>query len=73
MGTDYIGRCKSKYCIIIARRKYIDWLIDWCLMPAIFQLYRGMNKFYVKLDMKEIYNVPVKDTKEIYNVPVKDK
>jgi hypothetical protein len=42
-------------------------------MPAIFQLYRGMNKFYVKLDMKEIYNVPVKDTKEIYNVPVKDK
>jgi hypothetical protein len=25
----------------------IDWLIDWCLMPtlAIFQLYRGVNKF----------------------------
>jgi hypothetical protein len=27
------------------------WLIDWCLMPtlAIFQLYRGMNKFHVNL------------------------
>jgi len=26
-------------------------MIDWCLTPtlAIFQLYRGMNKFYVKL------------------------
>ena len=26
----------------------IDWLIDWCLTPtlAIFQLYRGANKFY---------------------------
>jgi len=60
MGTDYIGRCKSKYCIIIARRKYIDRLIDWCLMPTS-AIYRGMNKFYVKLDTKEIYNVPVKD------------
>ena len=28
----------------------IDWLIDWCLTPtlAIFQLYRGVNKFYLK-------------------------
>jgi len=27
-------------------------LIDWCLTPtlAIFQLYRGVNKFYVNLD-----------------------
>jgi len=27
-------------------------LIDWCLTPtlAIFQLYRGVNKFYVSLD-----------------------
>ena len=26
----------------------IDWLIDWCFMPtlAIFQLYRGVIKFY---------------------------
>jgi hypothetical protein len=24
-----------------------SWLIDWCLMPtlAVFQLYRGMNKY----------------------------
>ena len=29
----------------------IDWLIDWCLTPtlAIFQLYRGVNKFYINL------------------------
>jgi hypothetical protein len=28
-----------------------DWLIGWCLMPAlvVFQLYRGMNKFYNNL------------------------
>jgi len=27
-------------------------LIDWCLTPTltIFQLYRGVNKFYVNLD-----------------------
>jgi hypothetical protein len=27
----------------------IDWLIDWCLMPTltVFQLYCGVNKFYV--------------------------
>ena len=29
----------------------IDWLIDWCLTPilAIFQLYRGVNIYYVNL------------------------
>ena len=31
---------------------FIDWLIDWCLMSTLasFQLYHGMNKFYVILD-----------------------
>jgi len=31
---------------------WIDWLNYWFLMPtlAVFQLYRGVNKFYINLD-----------------------
>ena len=36
--------------LLLESQADLDWfcLIDWCLMPtlAIFQLYRGMNKFY---------------------------
>jgi hypothetical protein len=29
--------------------RWIDWLIDGCLMPtlAVFQYYRGVHKFYI--------------------------
>ena len=53
-GIDY-HHCLSFLFIIqnlkvwILSSWLIDWLIDWCLTPtlAIFQLYRGVNKFYL--------------------------
>jgi hypothetical protein len=33
------------------KKSYKFGLIDWCLMPtlAVFQLYRGVNTFYINL------------------------
>jgi len=33
-------------------------MIDWCLTPtlAVFQLYRGVNKFYILNNYKTIRN-----------------
>jgi hypothetical protein len=38
----------TKYIFIIFVHETKDWFIDWCLTPtlAIFQLYRGVSKFY---------------------------
>ena len=33
------------------RHAQVSWMIDWCLVPtlAVFQLYIGINKFYINL------------------------
>ena len=44
---------KNKWLVInIISTPFNDWLIACCLTPtlAIFQLYHGLNKFYVNLD-----------------------
>ena len=45
----------------------IDWLIDWCLAPtlAVFQLYRGVNEYYINLDT---YNTLRNKTGEVYSI-----
>jgi len=37
---------------------YVDLLIDWCLPPTltVFQLYRGVNKFYILDTYKTLRN-----------------
>ena len=40
-----------RYYMLLTYYMYTNIMIDWCLMPtlAIFQLYRGVNKFYYNL------------------------
>jgi hypothetical protein len=52
---DLIG---TIFSLLDAKDYFIDWLIDWYLMPtlAIFQLYHGMNKFNLKILISISYN-----------------
>ena len=59
------------HCLLLSLSILINWLIDWCLTPtlAVFQLYRGVNKFYYLLRHLQDTNTCIFTSKKSLIIP----